>query len=86
MKSPALNRVIIGPRLLLIFAVLIALIVGGNGLLLWQFHIAREQTDRLNAVSQQVISVLRLQDSLRSFHQQLDEIAKAQDAGALPSI
>jgi signal transduction histidine kinase len=83
MKSTDLNRFIVGPRLALTFAVLIALIVGGNGLLLWQFHIAREQTDRLNAVSQQVISVLRLQDSLRSFHQQLDEIAKTQNARRL---
>jgi signal transduction histidine kinase len=83
MKSPELNRIIIGPRLSFTFAVLIALIVGGNGLLLWQFQIAREQTDRLNAVSQQVISVLRLQESLRSFHQQLDEIARTQDARRL---
>ena len=80
MKSIEFNRFIIGPRLLLTFALLIALIVGGNGLLLWQFHIAREQTDSLNAVSQQVISVLRFQESLRSFHQQLDEIARIQDA------
>jgi signal transduction histidine kinase len=83
MKSPDLHRFIVGPRLALTFAVLIALIVGGNGLLLWQFHIAREQTDSLNAVSQQLISVLRLQDTLRSFHQQLDEIAKTQDARRL---
>jgi signal transduction histidine kinase len=83
MKTPDLNRFIIGPRLSFTFAVLIALIVGGNGLLLWQFHIAREQTDRLNAVSQQVISVLRLEGSLRSFHQQLDEIARTRDARRL---
>ncbi len=75
----------IGPRLAAIFAVLIALILGGNGLLLWQFHIARQETDRLTAVSQQVISVLRLQQGLLSFHRRLDELAETRDARRLES-
>ena len=79
MKSPELSRLILGSRLTLTFAILIVLILGGNGLLLWQFRIAREETDRLNAVSQQVISVLRLQETLLSFHQRLDELAQSRD-------
>ncbi len=72
-----------GPRLTVTFAILIALILGGNGLLLWQFHKARLQTDRLSAVNQQVISVLRLQESLVSAHERLDELAKTRDARRL---
>jgi hypothetical protein len=43
MKSPDDNYLDIGPRLTLTFALLIALIFGGNGLIVWQFHKARLQ-------------------------------------------
>jgi signal transduction histidine kinase len=79
MKSANVHYFNIGPRLALTFALLIALILGGNGLLVWQFHIARLQTDRLTGVNQQVITVLRLQKSLLSFHQRLDELAESKD-------
>jgi signal transduction histidine kinase len=80
MRIPDVNYFNIGPRLTLTFAVLVALILGGNGLLVWQFHIARVHTDRLTGVSQQVIVVLRLQECLLLFHQRLDELAQAKDA------
>jgi signal transduction histidine kinase len=73
----------IGPRLTLTFAVLVALILGGNGLLVWQFHIARAQTAHLALVSEQLIAILRFQDSLLSLRQRLDESAKDKDAGRL---
>ena len=83
MKSPDLSSLDIGPRLTLTFALLVALILGGNGLLVWQFHIARLQTDRLTGVSQQLIVVLRLQESLLSFHQRLDELVQSKDTRLL---
>ena len=83
MKSASVHYFNIGPRLTLTFALLIALILGGNGLLVWQFHIARLQTDRLTGVNQQVITVLRLQKSLLSFHQRLDELAESRDTRLL---
>lgn len=73
----------IGPRLTLTFVVLIALILGGNTLLIWQFHAAHVQTDHLTGVSQQMIEVLRLQESLLSFHRRLDELAQARDTRRL---
>ncbi len=73
----------IGLRLTLTFAVLVALILGGNGLLVWQFHIARLQTARLALVSQQLIAILRFQDNLLSLRQRLDESAQDEDAGRL---
>ena len=83
MKSRDGNYLTIGPRLTLTFALLIALILGGNGILVWQLHRARLQTDRLTSVSQQLIAVLRLQESLQSFHSRLDELAQSKDAPRL---
>src|SRR5215470_4439780 len=69
----------IGPRLTLAFALLIALILAGNALVIWQFHLARIQNVRLSGANQQLIAVLQLQVSLLSFHQRLDELARSQD-------
>jgi signal transduction histidine kinase len=73
----------LGPRLTLTFALLVILILGGNGLLVWQFYIARLQEDRLAGVSRQMTSVLRLQGTLLSFHQRLGELAASRNASVL---
>ena len=73
----------LGPRLTLIFGALIVLILGGNAFVVWQFRVARNQTDRLTGANQQLIEVLRLQASLLSFHRRLDELARAMDAHRL---
>jgi signal transduction histidine kinase len=83
MKSPDGNYFNIGRRLTLTFALLIGLILAGNGLVILQFERARLQTDRLTGVSQQLIAVLRLQDGLLTFHQRLDELAESKDANRL---
>jgi len=83
MKPPDANYFHSGPRLTITFAVLIALILGGNGLLVWQFRIARLETDRLTGANQQLILVLRLRENLLIFHQRLDELAQSRDAHRL---
>src|ERR1700751_404071 len=83
MKSVEFNVFNLGPRLTLTFVVLVALILGGNGLLIWQFQMARLQTDRLTGVSRQLIAVRRLQETLLAFHRQLDEITRSKDARRL---
>jgi len=83
MKSIDTKCFNLGSRLTLTFALLVALILGGNGLLVWQFRIARLQADRLSGVSQQMNSVLRLQGSLLSFHQRLGELAQSRNAYVL---
>lgn len=85
MKSSNGHAFNTGRRLTLTFALLIALILGGNGLVILQFAKARLQTDRLTGVSQQLIAVLRLQESLLSFHHQLNELAQSRDAQRLIS-
>src|SRR5262245_37142100 len=69
-----------GPRLTLAFVLLIALILAGNALVIWQFYIARIQTDRLTGANQQLIAVLQLQVGLLSFHKRLDDLARSGDA------
>lgn len=73
----------IGSRLTSIFALLIVLILAGNGVVIWQFHVARVQTNRLIGANQQLIAVLQLQVGLLSFHQRLDDAAKSGDARSL---
>lgn len=73
----------IDPRLRLAFALLIALILAGNALVIWQFHMARIQTDRLTSANQQLIAVLQLQVGLLSFHQRLDDLSRSGDAHRL---
>src|ERR1700674_573801 len=83
MKSSDAHYFNFGPRLNLAFTALIALILGGNGLVIWQFHTARTETHRLTGANQQLIAVLRLQGSLMSFHQRLDDLARSRDADRL---
>src|SRR5260370_8707136 len=80
MRSSEVSYFQIGRRLMLIFAVLIAVILGGNGLVVWQFYIARSRTNHLTGANQQMILVLQLQVSLLSFHQRLEDLARSRDA------
>jgi len=79
MKSAA-NYLAISPGLKIAFALLIGMILGGNGIIIWQFHMARVQTDRLYGANRQLTAVLQLQVKLLSFHQQLDDLARSNDA------
>src|SRR5215467_4519282 len=77
------NAFNLGSRLTLIFAVLLLLILGGNALVVSQFHIARSETDRLTGANQQLIAVLQLQASLLSFHRRLDDLVRSVDPSRL---
>src|SRR6201988_2669378 len=79
MKIPCVNRLYIGPRLTVGFVVIILLMLGADGFLLWQFHIARVQADRLAGVSQELISRWRLQTALLSFDDERETLTLYQD-------
>jgi len=83
MRTAGTNYFNFGLRSTLTFATLIVLILGGNALVVWQFHITRTQTDRLTGANQQLIEVLRLQASLLSFHRRLDDLALSMDVSRL---
>jgi len=85
MKIFNINRLYIGPRLTLCFLLIIVLMLLGDGLLLWQFRVARVQVDRLIGVSQELIAVGRLQSTLDGFYDDLDALAHAQDISRLNS-
>ena len=57
-RSFRLHRLNIGPRLTLCFVFIILAMLLANAVLLWQFHQARVQAERLNGVDQELIVVL----------------------------
>jgi formate hydrogenlyase transcriptional activator len=75
-----LYRLQIRRRLSICFALIIALMLAGNCVLLWQFHLVRVQEEHLTAVDQQLIAVLRAHSGLMSFYEKLDTFAHAEDA------
>src|SRR5580700_10461127 len=79
MRIPNLDRLNIGPRLTLFFIFIILLMLGGNALLLGQFHLVLLQAERLTGVDRELIAVLRFQSDLLSFHAKLDELAESED-------
>jgi formate hydrogenlyase transcriptional activator len=83
MKVPNLDRLNIGARLIVCFVVIILLMLAGNGLLLWQFHVIRTQEKRVSSVNQELMAVLRFQTDLLSFHGQLDELAQSENIDRL---
>ena len=82
-KSAFLYRLQIRRRLSICFVLIIALMLAGDGMLLWQFHLVRVHQEHLTAVDQQLIAVLRAHSGLMSFYEKLDTFARAEDAGRL---
>ena len=78
MRIPNLDQLNIGPRLTVCFVLIGMLMLGGNALLLWQFHIVEVEEGRLSGVGQELSAVLRFQTDLLSFHGKLDELAQSE--------
>jgi PAS domain S-box-containing protein len=78
-----LDRLNIGPRLTLCFLSIILALLFGNAVLLWQFHQARAQAERLRGVDQELIAVLQTHISLMSFYERLDALAHSESTGDL---
>jgi PAS domain S-box-containing protein len=67
------------------FMVIVLLMLGGYGLLLWQFHLVHIRGDRSTAVSQELSAVSRFQTDFFRLTARLDELAKSEDIEALKS-
>src|SRR5229473_2555061 len=76
-------RLNIGPRLMLCFAFITLSMLGGDAVVLWQFHLIRDQAERLNVMDQQLVAVLRVHKGLLTFHDKLEALARSEDAGRL---
>ena len=79
MRTAGISYFNLDPRLTLTFAVLIALILGGNALVISQFNIARNETARLTGANEQLVAVLQLQANLLSFDRRLDDLVRSVD-------
>ncbi len=73
----------IRPRLTLCFVSIILAMLAGNAVLLWQFHQARVQAERLGGVDQELIAVLQAHTSLMSFYERLDQLAQSENTDGL---
>jgi len=77
-RTLRLHRLNIGRRLTLCFLFIILALLLGNVVLLWQFHLARAQADRLSGVDQELITILQAQTSLMTFYERLDILAHSE--------
>jgi PAS domain S-box-containing protein len=82
-KTLHAGRLNIGPRLILGFVFIILSMLAADAVILWQFHVVRTQAGRLNDVDQKLVAVLRVHTSVLAFHDRLDALADAEDAGRL---
>jgi len=82
-KTSYLHGLNIGPRLTLCFIFIILTMLVGDAILLWQFHRAREQAERLSGVDQELIVVLQAHTSLMSFYERLEALADSEDTAKL---
>jgi len=78
-----LYRLNIHRRLTFCFVFIIALMLVGNGVLLWQLHLIRTQVERLNGINEELIEVLRVHTGLLSVYERLGVAARSEDAARL---
>ena len=78
-------RLNIGPRLVLCFVLIILSMFAGDAVVLWQFHIAQLQAERLKDYNEELVSVLRIHANLLVFHDTLEAEANDENAGRLVS-
>src|SRR5258707_7327833 len=82
-KSLHAGRLAIGTRLILGFVFIIVSMLAADAIILWQFYVVRAQAMRLNEIDQKLVAVLRVHTSMLAFHDRLDGLADAEDAGRL---
>ena len=76
-------RLNIGPRLVLCFALIIASMLVGDVIVLWQFHVVRAQAERLNQYDEELVTVLRVHSDLLKFRDALESLANAKNSERL---
>ena len=76
-------RLNIGPRLVLCFALIIVLMLAGDAIVLWQFHIVQAQAERLNEYDEELVTVLRVHSDMLKFRDTLESLANAKNSERL---
>src|ERR1700679_3402637 len=78
-------RLNIGPRLVLCFALIIVLMVAGDVIVLWQFHIVQAQAARLDEYDEELVTVLRVHSDMLKFRDTLESLAHGRNFERLKS-
>jgi PAS domain S-box-containing protein len=76
-------RLNIGPRLVLCFALIIASMLVGDVIVLWQFHVVRAQAERLSQYDEELVTVLHVHSDLLKFRDALESLANAKNTERL---
>ena len=76
-------RLNIGPRLVLCFGLIIVLMLAGDVIVLWQFHVVQAQAERLNEYDQELVTVLRVHSDMLKFRDTLESLANARNSERL---
>jgi hypothetical protein len=76
-KTFHLRLLNIGPRLTFCFVLIILVLLVGNAVLLWQFHLTRAQAGLLSGVDLELIAVLQAHTNLMSFYERLDVCSRS---------
>src|SRR5579863_8503279 len=76
-------RLNIGPRLVLCFALIIASMLVGDVIVLWQFHTVQAQAERLNEYDEELVTVLRIHSDILRFRDTLESLANARNSERL---
>src|SRR5271168_2280029 len=84
--SPVPYRFNIGRHLALCFALLIAMMVVCDGVLLWQLRVVRSQVELLKGVDGELIEALRVHGELFSFYERLGIAARSEDQDQLIKV
>jgi PAS domain S-box-containing protein len=78
-----INKLKIAPRLFVCFALIVLLMLVGNSLLVWQFNLVRQQSNRVSALARELAVVSRFQTDVLSFDARLDSLAKSENIDGL---
>src|SRR6202140_1274650 len=82
-KTLYAGRLNIGPRLILGFVIIILSMLAADVVILWQFHVVRNQAAHLNDVDQRLVAVLRVHSSMSAFHDRLHGLAGDEGSGGV---
>ncbi len=73
----------IGPRLVLCFALIVASVLAGDVIVLWQFHVVHAQVERLNEYDEELVTVSRVYSDMLKFRDTLESLASARNSESL---
>ena len=82
-RQPHSNRLRIGTRLTICFVIIVALMVAGYSIALWQFNLIRQESQRLDRVDQKSLAVLRVHANILLFRDKLEDLVATKDAERL---